>query len=248
MNVSSDINVSCTAIAFPPPIIEFYYNGSLLDQTEQKIYISTSVLVGNEISRTLTLFNASIWTEALMSLQCRATSTITEFNLTLESNTSYHIIIQGNLKLSQWYNIVTHSDLVQLYMHAHTIVFYNLVPPSVCPMGGIAEVITNSGEAVILSFTIKDATPPVMMEDIRWIYSSSFSLTPFDDSNMDITNFSTRMLGSAYVFSNDQLNLTISNITQALQANDSTDTGRYFLVVTNPAGVALSYIDLIVSG
>ena len=52
MNVSSDINVSCTAIAFPPPIIEFYYNGSLLDQTEQKIYISTSVLVGNEISRT----------------------------------------------------------------------------------------------------------------------------------------------------------------------------------------------------
>ena len=117
-------------------------------------------------------------------------------------------------------------------------------------MGGITEVITNLGEAVILSFTIKDATPPVMMKDISWIYSSTFSLTPFDDSNMDITNLSTHIiLGSAYAFSNNQQNLTISNITQALQANDSTDTGRYFLVVTNPAGVTFSYnIDLIVSG
>ena len=117
-------------------------------------------------------------------------------------------------------------------------------------MGRLAEVITNRGEVAMLSFTIRDAIPPVMIEDIRWIYSSSFSLTPFDNSNMDITNLSSRILASAYVFSNDQLilNLTISNITQALQANDSTDTGRYFLVATNPAGVTFSYIDLVVSG
>lgn len=95
-NVSSDITVSCTAFAFPPPTIKFHFNGSLLDQTERNVHISTSVLVGNEVSRTLTLFNASMWTEALMSLQCRATNTITEFNLTLESNINYHIIVQGN--------------------------------------------------------------------------------------------------------------------------------------------------------
>ena len=87
-----------------------------------------------------------------------------------------------------------------------------------------------------------------MIEDIRWIYSPKFSLILFDDSDLDITNLSTRILGSAFVFSNDLLSLTISNITQALQAGDNADTGRYFLVAANPAGVTFSYIDLIVSG
>ena len=128
------------------------------------------------------------------------------------------------------------------------IIIIMQVPPSVCPMGGFAEVITNSGEVAMLSFTIKDATPPVMIEDIRWIYSPSFSLTPFDDTNMDITNLSTHATGSAFVYSYDQLNLTISNIVQDLQAGDNiTDAGRYFLLVTNPAGAAFSYIDLIIS-
>ena len=125
---------------------------------------------------------------------------------------------------------------------------HDLVPPSVCPVGGFTEVIANAGGAAILSFIVKDATPPVMTEGIRWIYSPSFSLTPFEDTNQDITNLSTHTLGPAYAFSNDQLNLTINNITQALQASDSTDAGRYFLVAVNPAGVVFSYIDLIVSG
>lgn len=133
-------------------------------------------------------------------------------------------------------------------MHAHMIVDYDLAPPSVCPTGGLTEIITNMGGETTLSFTVKDAIPPVMIEDIRWIYSSNFSLTPSEESNLDITNLANRIPGSAFFSSNDQLNLTITNITQALQANDSTDTGRYFLVATNPAGVAFSYIDVIVSG
>ena len=97
VNVTSDIIVSCTAFGQPPPTIQFYYNGSLLmGNDDSTLSISSPRLIGNEISRTLTLFNASIWTEALTSLQCQATNAITEFNLTLESNASYHIIIQGN--------------------------------------------------------------------------------------------------------------------------------------------------------
>jgi hypothetical protein len=114
-------------------------------------------------------------------------------------------------------------------------------------VGGFTEVIANRGEVATLSFTIKDAIPPVMLEDIRWIYSPSFSLIPFHDTNLDITNLSTHNTGSAFIFSNDQLSLTISNIVQDLQAGDNiTDAGRYFLVATNPAGVAFSYIDLII--
>lgn len=123
-----------------------------------------------------------------------------------------------------------------------------LVPPRVCPTGGLAEVVTNEGEAAILSFTIKDASPLVMSEDIRWFYSPRFSLTPFYGTNVDITNLSALATGSALVFSNEQLNLTISNVVQDLQTGDNvTDAGRYFLVATNPAGVAFSYIDLVVS-
>ena len=97
VNVTSDIIVSCTAFGQPPPTVQFHYNGSLLvDNDENTLGISNPRLTGNEVSRTLTLSNASMWTEALMSLQCRATNTITEFNLTLESNTSYRIIVQGN--------------------------------------------------------------------------------------------------------------------------------------------------------
>jgi hypothetical protein len=114
-------------------------------------------------------------------------------------------------------------------------------------VGGFTEVIANRGEVATLSFTIKDAIPPVMLEDIRWIYSPSFSLIPFHDTNLDITNLSTHNTGSAFVFSNDQLSLTISDIVQDLQVGDNiTDAGRYFLVATNPADMAFAYIDLII--
>jgi hypothetical protein len=97
VNVTSDITVSCTAFGLPPPTIQFYYNGSLLvGNDDSTLTISSPRLTGNEISRNLTLVNAHMWIEALTSLQCQATNAITEFNLTLESNTSYHIIVQGN--------------------------------------------------------------------------------------------------------------------------------------------------------
>ena len=100
VNVTGDITVSCTAFGQPPPTLQFYYNGSLLvENDENSLSISNPRLTGTEISVNLTLFNASMWTEALMSLQCLATNTITEFNLTLESNRSYHIIVQGNTYL-----------------------------------------------------------------------------------------------------------------------------------------------------
>ena len=138
-------------------------------------------------------------------------------------------------------------SIIILHMHAHMVIMQ--VPPSVCPTGGLAEVIANRGEVTTLSFTIKDATPPVMTEGIRWIYSPSFSLAPFNDTTLDITNLSTLpTTGSDFVFSDDQLNLTISNVVEDLQAGDNiTDAGRYFLVATNAAGVAFSYIDLIIT-
>ena len=53
------------------------------------------MLTGNEVSRNLTLYNASMWTEALASLQCRATNTITELNLTLDVTKNYQVLVQG---------------------------------------------------------------------------------------------------------------------------------------------------------
>ena len=112
VNVTGDITVSCTAFGQPPPTVQFYYNGSLLvDNDENSLSISNPRLTGTEISVNLTLFNASMWTEALMSLQCRATSTITEFDLTLGSNASYHIIAQGNT----FCNFICICHIVQQY-------------------------------------------------------------------------------------------------------------------------------------
>ena len=96
VNVTGDIIVSCIAFALPPPTIEFCYNGSLLVHNDENTFnVSTPMLAGNEASRNLTLFNASMWTEALASLQCRATNTIIELNLTLDVTKSYQILVQG---------------------------------------------------------------------------------------------------------------------------------------------------------
>ena len=99
---------------------------------------------------------------------------------------------------------------------------------------------------VTLSFRITRATPDVMVQDIRWIYSPDFSETPFEQ--MDITNFTNRIEKSTYTFTSDLLSLTIDNIAQALTVGDPTDRGRYFLVATNPAGSEFSHIDLLVAG
>ena len=66
--------------------------------------------------------------------------------------------------------------------------------------------------------------------------------------NEDITNLSRRTMESSFMFSADLLSLTITNIAQARERNEPTDSGRYFLTTTNPAGTRYSYIDLLVEG
>ena len=103
---------------------------------------------------------------------------------------------------------------------------------------------------VTLTFNIIRAIPSVMIGDIRWIYSPDFSQTPFEIGNgyEDITNLTNRTIKSTYTFTPDLLSLTIGNIAQARIVGEQTDRGRYFLVVTNPAGPGFSYIDLLVAG
>ena len=122
-----------------------------------------------------------------------------------------------------------------------------LVPPTVTRGGDQTQITANEGESVALTFVISRADPPLAMEDIMWFYSRNFSGTPFNQSQ-EITGLSNRISGSTFTFSNDLLNLTISNIVQARMVGEDTDAGRYFLVVTNPAGMNYSYYDLVVNG
>ena len=80
-----------------------------------------------------------------------------------------------------------------------------------------------------------------------WFYSPDFSETHSNETQ-DITDMPNRISGSNFIFSDNRLSLTISNIVQARRVGEDTDAGRYFLVATNPAGVNFSYIDLIVNG
>ena len=123
-----------------------------------------------------------------------------------------------------------------------------LVPPTVTRGGDQTRITANEADSVTLTFMISRADPPVAIEDIMWLYSRNFSETPFSQSQEIITGLSNRISGSTFTFSNDLLNLTISNIVQARMVGEDTDAGRYFLVATNPAGMIYSYYDLVVNG
>ena len=99
---------------------------------------------------------------------------------------------------------------------------------------------------ITLSFEILRAIPSVLVEDIQWVYSRNFSETPF--GQMEITNLTNRTEKSTFTFSSDLLSLTVSNIAQARRAGEQTDSGRYFVVATNPAGCGFAHIDLLVTG
>jgi hypothetical protein len=123
------------------------------------------------------------------------------------------------------------------------------VPPEIGPANGITELTGEEDGMVNLTFNITRAIPPVMIQNIQWIYSPDFSERPFERSgDMDITNLTNRTEKSTYTFTPDLLSLTIGNIAQARTADEQTDNGRYFLVATNPAGSRFSYIDLLVAG
>ena len=127
----------------------------------------------------------------------------------------------------------------------------NSVPPIVVPLDADQEVIGNETENATLSFRIDDATPPVLLQDLRWFYAANFSSDP--SVRQDITNLTSRTTSSRLTFSEftnmRYISLTVSNITQRRSGiGGETDEGRYFLFATNPAGVAFSYIDLVVFG
>ena len=94
---------------------------------------------------------------------------------------------------------------------------------------------------ITLQFTVANALPPVVPDDIQWIFSMLFTNDPFDGGNINITNLSGSSGGSTYLFSDDRLVLNISNISQV-------DEGRYFVIATNLVGTNFSHIDIIVHG
>ena len=111
MNVTNDVTITCTASALPPPTIEFFYNGVILDRSDGEMGIGdgipmrvqvrshlTSMLTVDgtyEVSRDLTLF--SVRDEPLTGFECRAMNNIIELNLMQSVMVSFDILVQGNL-------------------------------------------------------------------------------------------------------------------------------------------------------
>ena len=120
------------------------------------------------------------------------------------------------------------------------------------PLALDQEVIGNETGSVTLSFRIDNAAPSVLLQDLRWFYTPDLHIEdPF--AGQEITTLMNRTTESRLTFSGftdmQYINLTVSNIVQQRSGiGGETDEGRYFLVATNPAGVAFSYIDLSVHG
>jgi hypothetical protein len=109
VNVTNDSTVTCTAFALPPPTIEFFYNGMILNRTDDETGIgdeipmrvqigetSSPVLIDSgsyEVSRTLTLFN--VMDEPLTGFECRAMNNIVELNLMPNDTVAFEFVVQG---------------------------------------------------------------------------------------------------------------------------------------------------------
>ncbi|MCG8622138.1 MAG: immunoglobulin domain-containing protein [Proteobacteria bacterium] len=110
VNVTNDSTVTCTAFALPPPTIEFFYNGMILNRTDDETGIGDEIpmrvqvgqtlnpiLIDNgsyEVSRTLTLFN--VRDERLTGFQCRAMNSIVELSLMPSDTAAFEFLVQGN--------------------------------------------------------------------------------------------------------------------------------------------------------
>ena len=111
VNVTNDTTITCTASALPAPTIEFYYNGMILDRTNEEMGIGneipmrvqvgepssrTLIINGNyEVTRDLTLF--TVRDETLMGFECRARNNIVELGNQMPSdNITFEIRVQGN--------------------------------------------------------------------------------------------------------------------------------------------------------
>ena len=119
-------------------------------------------------------------------------------------------------------------------------------------MAVVNEVIGNESMSATLQFRIDNADPRVMFSGLRWFYSGRFADDISDDGVEEITNLTTRTTDSGLVtsFSSDgtYFNITVVNILQDRLGGEATDEGRYFLQATNPAGVSVDFIDLVVYG
>ena len=98
-------------------------------------------------------------------------------------------------------------------------------------INGQESVISVLNFSLILSFTIKNASPPVVYEDIRWSFKNSGGIfkTITSDSN------------PRYHFSSDLLTLTITDVRFS-------DEGEYKLTVRNAAGIDEETIAVDVEG
>ena len=113
VNMTNDTTITCTAFARPAPIIEFFYNGMILNRADDEIGIgneipmrvqvgetSNPVLIDNgsyEVSRDITLFNAR--DEPLTGFECRAMNNIMELNLMPNNTVAFEILVHGNNSL-----------------------------------------------------------------------------------------------------------------------------------------------------
>ena len=124
------------------------------------------------------------------------------------------------------------------------------VPSDVISLPVNQRIIANESESATLSFIIENASPVVIVSNIRWYYSADFalSLSASGSEFQEITSLPSRTSKSTLTFSSDRLSLTIDNIVQARMTGEETDAGRYFLQATNEAGSDNSYIDIVVNG
>ena len=114
-------------------------------------------------------------------------------------------------------------------------------------------VIGNESMSATLQFRIDNAVPRVVLSGLRWFYSERFADDISDDGVEEITNLTTRTTTDSELvtsFSSDgtYFNITVVNIQQDRLGGEDTDEGRYFLQATNPAGVSVDFIDLLVHG
>ena len=241
VNETLAVTFMCNATGIPPPTIQWFRDQTLLSGTMGSDFSGTDLnsrVVVDEsslgevssVSRSLTVMNAMDGDTGIY--RCAATNEA----MNGTDMEEFELFVQGKI----WY---------KWPMYAFTQFYFLIsspVPPTVVALDDDREIIANESESAMLSFRIDRAAPPVLIENIRWIYSAEFSVAP--DGGMDITNRTNRTSVSTLSFSANLLNLTISNIAQARVSEDETDRGRYFLVALHPAGNRFEYIDLNVFG
>ena len=110
-----------------------------------------------------------------------------------------------------------------------------LVPPVVVPES--SPVIGVEGNSAVLRFFVINAFPPVTIDNVRWLLSRGGIITDITNNTMVDNNTLTFQSNStAQMYS-----LTISNI----QPNY---ISRFYLTVSNPAGVDTNFTNFIVEG